>query len=104
MTQPTIINTDALLRAGEDICNALANISPETGKTRQALDFLMEIFQGQSKKNESGTTNQRLDMEVAQAQRVITDKAEKTTGVQSEKMIMDNDDLRSTKELEVYYP
>ena len=41
-------------------------------------------------------------MEAAQAQRTITDEAEKKKGVKSEEMMMDNDDLRTTKELEVY--
>ena len=41
-------------------------------------------------------------MEAAQAQRKITDEAEKKKGVKSEETMMDNDDLRTTKELEVY--
>ena len=90
MTQPTITATDALLRSGDHICNALANIAPATDKTRQAIDFLMDIFKDQSKKNESGTNTQRVCMEAAQAQRVVADKTEKTIGVPSEDMMMDN--------------
>ena len=104
LTQPTIVDTDELLQAGDDICNALANIAPATDKKRQAIDFLMDIFKGQAKKNESGTYTQIVVMEVAQAQRVIADKAEQTTCVQSEDMIMYNDNLRTIKELELYYP
>ena len=43
-------------------------------------------------------------MEEAQSQRVVTDEAEQTIGVPSEDMMMDNDNLIITKELEVYYP
>ena len=64
----------------------------------------MDIFKGQAKKNESGTYTQSVVMEVAQSQRVIADKAEQTTCVQSEDMIMYNDNLRTIKELELYYP
>ena len=49
MIQPTITDTDALLQAGDDICNALANIAPATNKTLQAIDFLMDIFKGPAK-------------------------------------------------------
>ena len=64
----------------------------------------MDIFKGQSKKNESGINTQRVVMESAQAQRVIADAVEQTIVVQSEEMMMDNDNFRTTKELEVYYP
>ena len=64
----------------------------------------MDIFKGQAKNNESGTDTQRVCMEVAQAQRVVADKAEQTIGVPSEEMMMDNEDLITKKELEVYYP
>ena len=64
----------------------------------------MDIFKVQAKKNESGTDTQRVLMEAFQAQRVIADKTEQNTGVKSEYMTMENDDLKTTKELEVYYP
>ena len=104
LTQPTITETDALLQAGDDICNAQTNISPATDKTQREIDFLMHIFKGQAKKNESVTDTQRVDSESAQAQRTIADEAEQTSCVQSEEMIMYNDDLRTTKYLELYYP
>ena len=64
----------------------------------------MDIFKDQAKKNESGTDTQRGCMESAQAKKVVADKAEQTIGVPTEAMMTDNDDLRTTKELEVYYP
>ena len=76
LTWPTITATDALLQAGDNICNALANIAPATDKTRRAIDFLMDIFKGQAKKNESGTNTQRVCMEASQAQRVVADESE----------------------------
>ena len=41
-------------------------------------------------------------MEAAQAQRVVADEAGKMIGVPLEESMMDNDDLRTTKELEVH--
>ena len=77
-------------------------IAPANDKTRQAIEFLMYIFKDQAKKNGSGTDTQRVGIEAEKSQRVITEEEEKTTGVQSEEMIMDKDDLITTKELEVY--
>ena len=64
----------------------------------------MDIFKGQANKTESGTDTQRVCMEAAQDQRVVADEAEQAIGVPSERMMMDNDDLRTTKEIKVYYP
>ena len=63
VTQPTITYTDTLLRAGDNICNALAKIALATDKTQQAINFIMDIFKGQAKKNESGTDTQMVRME-----------------------------------------
>ena len=40
-------------------------------------------------------------MEAAQAQQVVADEAEQTICVPSKEMMMYNDDLRTTKELEL---
>ena len=104
MIQPTITATDALMQAGGDICNPLANISPEIDKTQRVINFLLYLFKGQAKKNESGTDTQRVCMEVVQAQRVVVEEAEQTIGAPLEEMMMENDDLRTTRKLEVYYP
>ena len=57
----------------------------------------MNIFKGQAKKNESGTDTQRVSTEVAQAQRVVAEKAEQTIDVTLEEMMIDNKNLRTTK-------
>ena len=101
LTQTKITATDALLQAGDNICNSLEKIVPETDKKRRAINFLMDILKGQAKKNESGTDTQRVCMEAAQAQRVVTDEADQTIGVPPEEMMMDNDNLITKKELEV---
>ena len=64
----------------------------------------MDIFKGQSPKNESGTDTQRMFMEAEQAQRVVAGESEQKIGVPLERMITENENLRTTKELEVYYP
>ena len=104
LTQSTITATDALLRAGDDIYNVLANIYPTTNKTRQAINFLMDIFKEQANKNESVIDSQRVCKEAAQAQRVVEDEVEKMIGIPLEEMMIDNENLRTTKELKVYYP
>ena len=40
-------------------------------------------------------------MEAAQSKGVVTDESEQTICVQSEETMMENDDLRTTKEIEV---
>ena len=76
LTQTTTIYTDALLRAANNICNTLANIASATNKTRRAIDYLTDILKGQANKNEYSTNTQRVGMEAAQSERIITDKSE----------------------------
>ena len=64
----------------------------------------MDIFKVQSKKEESTTDTQRVCMEAAQAIRVVVDEPEQTKSFPSEDMMIDYDELRTTKEIGVYYP
>ena len=56
-----------LLRAGDDLCQALMGIIPKDGKTRTAIDHLMDIFKKQAKKEETVTDTQRELRQRAQA-------------------------------------
>ena len=67
---------DAILQAGDNIWNTMANISPATDKKQQAIDFLMDIFKVQAKKDESGTNTKKVCTEAAQSERVVIDEAD----------------------------
>ena len=70
ITQPRITTADALLRASEDICDALLNTAPTSKKTRSAVDALIDIFRGTSNEEQSATDQQRTKLKSALAQRV----------------------------------
>ena len=65
LTQPTITATDALLQASNDICNALKNIAPPNDKSKQAIDFLVNIFKGQAATEQTNTNTQRVQRKTA---------------------------------------
>ena len=44
ITQPQITESDALLRASDEICNALTKAAPNSDETRRAVDLLVSIF------------------------------------------------------------
>ena len=76
LTQPTITASDALLRAGDNICAALQNVDPKKNSSRIAINFLMDIFKNQANSEADGVNAQRLQMKAAQTQRVQSDKEE----------------------------
>jgi len=73
ITQPAITESDALLRASEDICDALLKREPTSKKTRSAVDTLINIFKGTAKTAQSATDLQRSRLKSALAQRVDLD-------------------------------
>ena len=76
LTQPTITASDALPRAGDNICAALQNVAPTTTSSRRAIGFLMDIFKNQANSEADGVDAQRVQMKAAQTQRVQSDKEE----------------------------
>ena len=76
LIQPTITASDALPRAGDNICAALQNVAPTTTSSRRAIGFLMDIFKNQANSEADGVNAQRLQMKAAQTQRVQSDKEE----------------------------
>ena len=45
-------------------------------KKQRAIDFLMDIFKVQAKKDESGTNTKKVCTEAAQSERVVIDEAD----------------------------
>ena len=41
---PNFTESDALLRAGDQICSALTKAAPGSAETKRAVDKLMDIF------------------------------------------------------------
>ena len=102
ITQPPVTDTDALLRACNDICNALRSKPAHSMPTRSAMDTLMEILGGQAKKVQSPVDAQRVRIKQALTQKKATeDTAEpqrvplKETGNQT---IIDDDTATTTDE------
>ena len=73
ITQPTITESDALLRVSENICDALLKREPTSKKTRSAVDTLINVFKGTAKTAQSAVDLQRSRLKSALAQRVDLD-------------------------------
>ena len=67
---PTITPADALIRAADDLTEALTGVVPPPSMTRDAVDQLMTIFKQQANKAKDEATTQRVLTERARAQRV----------------------------------
>jgi hypothetical protein len=70
LTMPKITATDALIRAADDLTNAIAGVVPPPNMTREAVEQLMVIFKQQAEKAKDDATTQRVLKECAQAERV----------------------------------
>jgi hypothetical protein len=70
LTMPTITAADTLIRAANDLKNAIAGAVPPPNMTREAVGQLMVIFKQQAKKAKDNATTQRVLKERAQAERV----------------------------------
>jgi hypothetical protein len=70
LTMPKITAADALIRAANDLTNAIAGVVPPPNMTREAMEQLMVIFKQQAEKVKDDATTQRVLKERAQAERV----------------------------------
>jgi hypothetical protein len=70
LTIPTITAPDALIRAADDLTNAIAGVVPPPNMTQEAVEQLMVIFKQQAEKAKDDATTQRVLKERAQAERV----------------------------------
>ena len=57
---PTITPADALIRAADDLTDALKGFVPPPNMTREAVDQLMTIFKQQAEKAKDDATTQRV--------------------------------------------
>jgi hypothetical protein len=67
---PTITPADALIRAADDLTDALTGVVPPPNMTRDAVDQLMRIFKQQAEKTKDDATTQRVLKERARDERV----------------------------------
>jgi hypothetical protein len=70
---PTITAAYALIRAADDLTNAIAGVVPPPNMTREVVEQLMAIFKQQAEKAKDNATTQRVLKERAQAERVHTE-------------------------------
>jgi hypothetical protein len=81
LTMPTITPADALIRAANDLTNAISGVTPPPpNMTWDAVDQLMLIFKQQAKKAKDNATTQRVLKEHAQAERVHNESTPSSTG------------------------
>ena len=60
LTQPSVTESDALLRASDELCAALRDtVAPVKGDTRRAVDMLMDIFKNVAKKTKTPEDSRR---------------------------------------------
>ena len=60
LTMPTITPANALIRAADDLTDALTGVVPPPNMTRDAVDQLMRIFKQQTEKAKEDATTQRV--------------------------------------------
>jgi hypothetical protein len=70
LTMPIIAAADALIRAANDLTNAIAGVVPPPNMTQEAVEQLMVIFKQQAEKAKDNATTQRVLKEHTQAERV----------------------------------
>jgi hypothetical protein len=78
LTMPTITHADALIRAADDLTDALNKVVSPPNMTRDAVDQLMTIFKQQATKTRDEATTQRVLKERVRAERVHNEKNQPT--------------------------
>jgi len=59
LTQPTVTTEDVLIKAADDLSNAIKGVLPSTKQTQVAINRLMEIFKGSAREHKDSTGAQR---------------------------------------------
>ena len=84
LTMPTMTPADALIKAADNLNEAIQGVIPEKGQTQEAIEQLMQIFKQQAKSAHNGADSQRVLMEEALSQRVQTEEVAEETENNSE--------------------
>ena len=75
LTMPTITPANALIRAADDLTDALTGVVPPPNMTRDAVDQLMRIFKQQAEKAKEDATTQRVLKKRARDERVHNEES-----------------------------
>jgi hypothetical protein len=86
LTQPTITTSDALLKAADDLSNAVKGVIPQKGATMEALEQLVNIFKKQAREKEDSATRQKVHKENALTQRVQMEEAQAALEIEEQSM------------------
>ena len=70
LTMPTVMTSDALIKAAEDMSQAVKGVFPTTGPTQEAIEQLMRIFKEKARTEVDSATVQRVLRKEALSQRV----------------------------------
>jgi len=114
LTDPPVTETDAIVRATDDLCELLRGKVPVKGELRTAVDLLMEIFSDKNREDPTSPTDeQRNMMSEAHANKITTENQitdlgslrSPTTGVTVPSIVPDEtDDLRTSKTTQIRHP
>ena len=81
LTMPTMTPADALIKAADNLNEAIQGVIPEKGQTQEAIKQLMQIFKQEAKSAHNGADSQRVLMEESLSQRVQTNEVTKNAGI-----------------------
>ena len=104
ITQPPVTQSDAVLRAIDDLCELLKGKVPIKGEVRTSVDMLMEIFSEQNEKGiDTPTDKHRERMAGAQANRMQTENPDSP---EPEPHVIEpgDDDVRTPKTPKIRHP
>ena len=108
LTQPRVTESDALLRASDELCAALKDtVTPVKGGTRRAVDMLMDIFKNVAKSTVSPEDKCREARTNAANTRVTNEESEPISDwIPAEATEIDeaeiwNDDVRSSASMTI---
>ncbi len=73
---PSLTPSDALIRAADDLTDAISGLIPTSTVTEDMVDQLMEIYKQQARATRDAATAQRVLRECAQAERVSKEECQ----------------------------
>ncbi len=80
---PSLTPLDALIRAADNLTDAISGLIPTSTVTADAVDQLMEIYKQQARATRDAATAQRVLRESVQAERVIEEECQQDQAAQS---------------------
>jgi hypothetical protein len=90
LTMPSLTPLDTLIRAADNLTDAISGLIPTSTVTADAVDQLMEIYKQQARATRDAATAQRVLRERAQAERVIEEECQQDQAAPSPTIQVDD--------------